>query len=369
MTAHTSGYSIVIPFHSNARALELALASLVETVPEAVEILVVFNNDDAAALPQIDRRRVRVLDLGRAAGYARAANAGAAAVRGRTLIFSDADTYYAGGWFERLTAFHATTPRIGVASPKLLDPRTGRVGDFGIGFTRYNAPHPQMDVLAGDTAVANDRRVQAACSACMIVDAALFHEAGGFDEELHNFYTDIDLCLRLKERGYENWVVAGAVAYHSGSSARTFRDAYRADVKAVFAEKNHQRIDVDMPSYFAESVERFRRSHGTMGSYVVIDLSTIVDRGWHHDLLREWLTVVTVYEYGHPKRDAAEISLLDHLGGTVLDFRTATLYFVDRFIALQPNAMWLSMRNRGDDLVVDRNANIVRLYEVVRGER
>jgi GT2 family glycosyltransferase len=368
LTTHIGDYAIVIPFHSNTRSLGLALATLAATVPAGIEILVVFNNDDAAALPHIDRNRVRILDLGRTAGYARAANAGAAAARARTLIFSDADTYYADGWFERLTAFHAATPRIGVASPKLLDPKTGRVGDFGIGFTRYNAPHPQMDVLPGDASVRNNRRVQAACSASMMVDAGLFKLVGGFDEELHNFYTDLDFCLRLNERGYENWVVADAIAYHSGSSAHTFRDPYRADVKAVFAEKNHHRIAIDMASYFAASIERFRSSHEHADSFVVIDLSTIVDRAWHHDLLRQWLPVVAVYEYGYAKRDAAEISLLDHLGLTVLDFRTATLYFVDRFIALRPNVMWLSMRSRGDDLVIDRNANIARVDEVVRGE-
>ncbi|HEX2834440.1 MAG TPA: glycosyltransferase [Thermoanaerobaculia bacterium] len=362
--------SIVIPFHSNARLLELSLATIAATVPDGVEILLVFNNSDASALPaNVDTRRIRILDLGRSAGYAHAANAGAAAATRHRLIFSDADTFYAPGWFERLTSFHASTKGIGVASPKLLDPKTGRVADFGIAFTRYNAPHPQMDVFAEHATVQAHRRVQAACSACMIVDAGLFQAAGGFDPDLHNFYTDLDFCIRLNERGFENWVVADAIAYHRGSSAQTHRDAYKADVKAVFAAKNGPHITIDMPEYFRSEIRHFRISHDAPGPYVLIDLSTVVDRGWHHELLRELLPIVSVYEYALPTRDASSISLIEHLGVSILDFRTPLLYFVDRFVALRTNVMWHSLRNANGDLVVDRNGNIATLAEIVRGQR
>lgn len=357
--------SIIIPYHSNPRLFSLSFATLLVTVPDDVEIIVVFNNEDPSALPPaVAASRARVLDLQRSVGYARAASAGAAEARGRTLIFSDADTFYRDRWFEPMTSFHAQSARIGMTSAKLLDPRTGRVIDFGIGFTRYNAPHPQMDLRSDHPLVTRNRRVQAACSACMTIDAELFRRCGGFDADLLNYYTDIDLCLRLQDLGYETWAVADAIAYHAGNSAITHRSAYRADVKALFAAKNHARIRVDMPEYFDAALASLR---GLSATHVLIDLSTVADREWHHDLLREYVPIAAVYEYGFPQRDAAEISLIDHLGLTILEFRTPILYFVDRFIALQSNAMWLSMRPRRDDLIVDRNANVALLEDVVRG--
>ena len=93
----------------------------------------------------------------------------------------------------------------------------------------------------------------------------------------------------------------------------------------------------------------------------------MVDRAWHYDLLREYVELVSVYDYSPVARDLPLLSLIDHLGVNILESRTALLYFVDRFISLQGNRMWLDMRRRSDDLVVDRNANVALFSEVVSG--
>jgi GT2 family glycosyltransferase len=366
----SSHYSIIIPFHSNARLLRFCLKTLLTTVPPDVEKIVVLNNHRAEEMPaDIDTSHFRVIRRDESLGYSHAVNTGACVARGRTLIFCDADTFYAGDWFSALTHFHRNTPNMGLASSRLLDPRTGRVLDFGIAFTKYNAPHPQRDVLANHPSVASPRPVQAACSASMIIDADLFSRVGMFDEELHNAYMDLDLCLRLKGLGRDCWVVSQSTVYHRGDSARTHRGSYWADVKAVFASKNAGRIEQDMRRYFRESLTSFRSSHGFASGYLLIDLSSVVDRAWHYDLLREHVELISVYDYSPVARDLPLLSLIDHLGVNVLESRAALLYFVDRFISLQGNRMWLDMRRRPDDLVIDRNANVALLSEVVNGIR
>jgi GT2 family glycosyltransferase len=363
-----SHYSIIVPFHSNERLLRFCLRSLLTTVPREVEKIVVLNNHRSNELPaDIDASHFRVIRHDRSLGYSHAVNAGASTARGKTLIFCDADTFYAGDWFTGLTGFYRSTHNVGVASSRLLDPRTGRVLDFGIAFTKYNAPHPQRDVLADHPLVNRPRSVQAACSANMIIEAELFSRVGMFDEELHNAYMDLDLCLRLKEFGRDCWVVSQSTAFHRGDSAHTQRGAYWADVKAMFASKNAGRIEQDMHRYFRESLTAFRISHGFAPGYLLVDLSSVVDRAWHYDLLREYVELVSVYDYSPIARDLPLISLIDHLGVNILESRIALLYFVDRFVSLQGNRMWLDMRGRSDDLVVDRNANVALLAEVVSG--
>ena len=359
-------HSIIIPFHSSERLLRLCLKSILNSVPADVEKILVINNHREEEIPRkINSRLLRVVRYQQSLGYSRAINAGASVARGQTLVFCDADTFYSGNWFSNLVGFHKRTKNIGLASSRLLDPRTARVSDFGIGFTRYNAPHPYRDVRPDHPFVSKPRLVQAASSANMIIDAKLFTKIGAFDEDLHNAYSDLDLCLRLNEAGLQCWVVNESTVFHRGASAATHRGSYWADVKALFASKNATRLHHDMQQYFDQSLRHHRDSKGFASKYLLIDLSSVVDRDWHHDLLREYVGLVSVYDYSPGLRDLATISLIDHLGLNALESRTALLYFVDRFMSLEQNRMWFDMRVRKDDLVVDRNANVALLAEVV----
>ena len=359
-------YSIIVPFHSNERLLKFCLNTLITTVPCDVEKIVVLNNHRINDLPtDIETTHFQVIRHEKSLGYSVAVNVGARLAHGQTLIFCDADTFYTGDWFSNLTYFYHNTPNIGLASSRLLDPCSGRVLDFGIAFTKYNAPHPQRDVRPDNPFVMCPRIVQAACSANMIIDAQLFSQIGMFDEDLHNSYSDLDLCMRLNEIGRDCWVINQSTVFHRGDSANTSRNAYWADVKAIFAAKNHQRIQPDMGGYYHQSLTAFEDSHQFASQYLLVDLSSVVDREWHHDLLREYVKIVSIYDYSPVARDLASLSLIDHLGLNILEAKTAILYFVDRFISLRANRLWFDMRNRKDDIVIDRNANIALLAEVV----
>ncbi len=49
---------------------------------------------------------------------------------------------------------------------------------------------------------------------CMLVDYEAFREIGGFDECYFLYFEDVDLCLRLRGRGYNVTLVRSAVATH-----------------------------------------------------------------------------------------------------------------------------------------------------------
>ena len=54
----------------------------------------------------------------------------------------------------------------------------------------------------------------------MMLRKAVFHEVGGFDENLTVAFGDIDLCLRLREKGYTVVYTPHATLYHLESSTR-----------------------------------------------------------------------------------------------------------------------------------------------------
>jgi GT2 family glycosyltransferase len=57
--------------------------------------------------------------------------------------------------------------------------------------------------------------------ACLLVRRAIFEDIGGFDEvDLAIAYNDIDLCLRMQEKGYRNVFTPFAELYHLESATR-----------------------------------------------------------------------------------------------------------------------------------------------------
>jgi GT2 family glycosyltransferase len=55
-----------------------------------------------------------------------------------------------------------------------------------------------------------------ATGAALLIKAEVFHEAGGFDETFFAHMEEIDLCWRLKRKGYKFLAVPQSVVYHVG---------------------------------------------------------------------------------------------------------------------------------------------------------
>ena len=58
------------------------------------------------------------------------------------------------------------------------------------------------------------RKWSAVTAACCLIKRELFLQRGGFDEGFLNGCEDVDLCIRLKRAGYDNYVVHDSVIEH-----------------------------------------------------------------------------------------------------------------------------------------------------------
>jgi N-acetylglucosaminyl-diphospho-decaprenol L-rhamnosyltransferase len=54
---------------------------------------------------------------------------------------------------------------------------------------------------------------------CLLVRAVAFRDAGGFDPRFFLYFEDVDLCRRLRQRGWSVGTVAASVADHTESTA------------------------------------------------------------------------------------------------------------------------------------------------------
>jgi GT2 family glycosyltransferase len=114
------------------------------------------------------------------------------------------------GWLEHLLGF-ATRGDVGAVGPLVIDPAcrirhagliTGVLGPVGHAFQGADFRMGEHNRNAGRNGELLCTRDVAAVSArCMMVDAGLFHELGGFDERCRSSLFEVDLCLRIRSMG------------------------------------------------------------------------------------------------------------------------------------------------------------------------
>jgi GT2 family glycosyltransferase len=76
-----------------------------------------------------------------------------------------------------------------------------------------DTPGPQRRLLV-------TREVSAVTAACLVVERAKFEAIGGFDEGFAVAFNDVDLCLRLRAKGWRNLWTPHARLIHVESATR-----------------------------------------------------------------------------------------------------------------------------------------------------
>lgn len=176
--------TVVVPHRSATAALRRLLPTL-----DGWRVLVV---DDSDAGVDLDVPRVR---LGGGHGFARAANAGLAAVRTPAALLLNDDTLPEPGCLDRLAA------RGGLCGPVLVGPRG--VESSGLRVTGWGRVTQRTDRPAAD------RPVDALSGACLHLPAS-----ARFDERFPHGFEDVALCRELGGA----WLVAGATCWHEGGA-------------------------------------------------------------------------------------------------------------------------------------------------------
>jgi GT2 family glycosyltransferase len=362
--------SVIIPYHSAELYLILCLSSLIKDKESFDELIIVSNGnrlpDDLPAVKDIP---TKVMHYDQAIGYSAAINRGAEQANSSYLLFCDADTFFPEpGWIKKHVGLISSNPNIGITSSKLVNYRTNRIVEFGIGRTRLNNFHPCRDALISDRRAQNSRQIQMACSAVMMIDRELFSQVGGFDESLRHYYQDLDLSLRVKAKKKELWVIGDAIAYHRGHSTNIVRSPFQIDERAHFTVKNAHLMEIDYPCHLKESLDFHKDQLTAAGEFGLVNLSTLVDLDEPLEVISQYAATKLIATRTPSVRDVESLTLPDILDNKIMLSENPLLFFVDRFLSLRFNALWQSARDTSGDMVVDRHANVFTFDQIVNSK-
>lgn len=225
--------SFVIPLYNNLPLTQAMLASLQATLPRDLTHEIIFIDDGStdgtrAWLPALaGRDPFRVLLNERNLGYAAANNRAAASARGEFLCLLNNDLLLTPRWLEPMLSAHAAEAKIGIVGNVQRAVATGQIDHAGVWINAKIKPVHDRSLPPFAPAL---KSAAAVTGACCLIQRALWEGLGGFDTGFMNGGEDVDLCLRVRERGLKVVVAQRSIVGHhvSASFGRKQRDEYNS---------------------------------------------------------------------------------------------------------------------------------------------
>lgn len=251
--------SVVIPVHGQVALTRTCLDALLPLVSRDDEVVVVDDgsNDGTADLLTSFGDALRVVTHDENRGFADACNSGAAVATGTYVVFLNNDTIPQPGWLDALVRYADVHRSAAAVGSKLLS-LDGVVQHAGVVVCQDRYPRHIYSGFPGDhPAVSQPRRFQIVTAASVLLRREAFEELHGFDPAFRNGYEDVDLCLRLVQRGYEIHYCSESVAYHleSVSVASLGKKRRARDIehnKRLYRERWIGRVEPDDVRYYLE---------------------------------------------------------------------------------------------------------------------
>lgn len=227
-----SKVSIIIPSRNQGNILNTCLESIYRlSTYNNYEIVLIDNGSDEKAFFEVLERwnhllrdRFKVIRLDIPFNYSKLNNKAVEVASGDYLLFLNNDVeIITPNWIEGMLS-HAQRESVGTVGVKLLYPNN-RVQHAGVilgvnGVASHSFINMEEDESANSYLSEMVTNYSVLTAACLMVKKSTFLEVDGFDEKYEVEFNDYDLCLRLKEKGYNNVYTPDVKLYHYESYSR-----------------------------------------------------------------------------------------------------------------------------------------------------
>lgn len=182
------------------------------------------STDDSLQVVRAEFPEVNVIAFRENLGFCGGYNEALRQIAAQYYVLLNSDLEVTSGWLDPLCLLLDANPNIAAAQPKILSYRSrthfeyaGAAGGYidwlGYPFCRGRVFH---ETEADEGQYDNEQPVFWASGACLFIRARCFHEMGGLDVDFFAHMEEIDLCWRLRRKGYLIYTIPASVVYHVG---------------------------------------------------------------------------------------------------------------------------------------------------------
>ena len=268
--------AVVILNWNGRHHLEQFLPFVTRSTYPNLEIIVGDNasTDDSLTFLKNHYPNIRIIRNKENYGFAGGYNAVLAQVQADYFVLLNSDVEVTAGWIEPVIQLMESDRRIAAAQPKLLSFQkrnffeyAGAAGGFldvlGYPFCRGRI----FDAVEEDLGQYNDStEVFWATGAALFIKRNCWQEVNGLDADFFAHMEEIDLCWRLKHRGYRVMYCGESTVYHLGGGTLQAESPYKTYLN------------------FRNNLVMLQKNMGFLQSIVVI-------------FIRLWLDLVTLLKF------------------------------------------------------------------------
>ena len=199
---------------------------------KGAEIIVADNGstDDSLEVLHKEFPSVKTIVLDTNYGFAEGYNKAIEQVESEYVVLLNSDVEVTEGWLSPLLDYMTAHPEVAAVQPKIRAWRerdrfehAGAAGGFlswlgypycrGRRFGRVEQDHGQYDTIA---------EIDWTTGACMCVRTSVYKECGGLDAAFFAHQEEIDLCWRMRNKGWKLACIPQSVVYHLGGGSLSY---------------------------------------------------------------------------------------------------------------------------------------------------
>ncbi len=199
---------------------------------KGAEIIVADNGstDDSLEVLRKEFPSVKTIVLDTNYGFAEGYNKAIEQVESDYVVLLNSDVEVTEGWLSPLLDYMTAHPEVAAMQPKIRAWRerdrfehAGAAGGYlswlgypycrGRRFGRVEQDHGQYDTIA---------EIDWTTGACMCVRTSVYKECGGLDAAFFAHQEEIDLCWRMRNKGWKLACIPQSVVYHLGGGSLSY---------------------------------------------------------------------------------------------------------------------------------------------------